>query len=351
MPRKKKHAEREEKEPSETKHSKHEKVKLKVKVPKINVWTFTTIVLAIFVALSLTQGWCIACQQPSKDVIGQKAIDYINRNLVREGTSATLVSVEDMGDVYKVTTEYQGQQIPVYVTKDGRFLFLANPLDMGKELPKPKEQTEQNKVSCEDLPKAETPKLQAFVVSYCPFGLQMQRILTRIVEKIPQLKDFIKIRYIGSVQDGKIVSMHGDREAQENLRQICIREEQPEKYWDYIACFIKAGDTENCLNETGVNVTMLNECMEDSNRGLKYAQQDFELEKKFQVMGSPTLVLNNQTVSEFDFGGRTAQAVKTLLCCGFEQQPEFCQQNLTTEQANTGFSQTYSGGSSSSGQC
>ena len=130
MPRKKKHAEREEKEPSETKHSKHEKVKLKVKVPKMNVWTFTTIVLAIFVALSLTQGWCIACQQPSKDVIGQKAIDYINRNLVREGTSATLVSVEDMGDVYKVTTEYQGQQIPVYVTKDGRFLFLVSPLDM-----------------------------------------------------------------------------------------------------------------------------------------------------------------------------------------------------------------------------
>jgi hypothetical protein len=33
------------------------------------------------------------------------------------------------------------------------------------------------------------------------------------------------------VKNGKIASMHGDEEAKENLRQICIREEQKDKYW------------------------------------------------------------------------------------------------------------------------
>jgi len=37
-----------------------------------------------------------------------------------------------------------------------------------------------------------------------------------------------------------IKSMHGAAEAQENLRQICIREEQSGKYWDYVRCYIEA---------------------------------------------------------------------------------------------------------------
>ena len=67
----------------------------------------------------------------------------------------------------------------------------------------------------------------------------------------------------------------------------------------------------------------------------------------------PTLILNEKDVSEFDFGGRTAEAVKTVLCCGFNNQPSFCSQKLTTEQAASSFSETYntSSDSSSSGNC
>jgi len=46
-------------------------------------------------------------------------------------------------------------------------------------------------------------------------------------------------------------------------------------------------------------------------------------------------------VSEFDFGGRTAEAVKTVLCCGFTNQPPFCQTKLTTNQAAASFSADY----------
>jgi hypothetical protein len=81
--------------------------------------------------------------------------------------------------------------------------------------------------------------------------------------------------------------------------------------------------------------------MQDELKGIKYAQGDFNNQDKYEVTGSPTLILNEENVSEFDFGGRTAEAVKTVICCGFNKAPEFCSQVLTEEQAAAGFSPSY----------
>jgi hypothetical protein len=184
----------------------------------------------------------------------------------------------------------------------------------------------------------------------------MQRVLTAVVENIPSLAQYIEVRYIGAVSGGKVTSMHGDQEATENLRQICIREEQPDKFWPYISCFIKKQDSsESCLTEANVDKPALNTCMTDANKGVKYASEDFSLANQYQVSGSPTLILNGERVSEYDFGGRTAEAVKTVLCCGFTQKPSDCSQTLSSDQAATSFSANYttssSGSSSSGGAC
>ena len=287
-------------------------------------------------------GFVLLSQQ---DVV-ERVISYINDNLMRPGSNVSLIGVEEMsGTLYKIITEYNGREIPVYATKDGLFLFLSQPINLSLTREKIK------KMACESLPKSQTPKLEAFVVSYCPFGLQMQRILSEIVKEIPQLKNYIKIRYMGSVTQDEITSMHGEREAQENLRQICIREEQGDKFWDYISCFIKHGNSTACLDEANIDTEKLNACMQDSNRGLKYAQEDFDQQSKYHVTGSPTLILNGKRANEFDFGGRSADAVKTLLCCGFAAQPEYCKRNLTTATAAIGFSPAYSSNQGGSGRC
>ena len=54
--------------------------------------------------------------------------------------------------------------------------------------------------------------------------------------------------------------MHGDEEAQENLRQICIREEQSDKYWEYVSCFMKEGKSADCLNSSTVDEVEINAC-------------------------------------------------------------------------------------------
>ena len=187
--------------------------------------------------------------------------------------------------------------------------------------------------ACANETKSDKPLLEAFIVSRCPFGLQMQRIMAEIVSKLPQARDYLMVRYIGSVSNNTITSMHGDEEAQENLRQICIREEQPDKYWDYVGCYMIEGKSIECLKSSSVDESKLNACINDSSRGLAYAQKDFDLANKFNITGSPTLTLNNKIASEFDFAtnttsARSPEALKELLCCGFNKEPSFCAEQL-----------------------
>ncbi len=287
--------------------------------------------------------------------VADKAINFINENKdsIAGGLTASLISVSEAGSVYKIHIKVGEGEYDSYATKDGTFLFpegysLTATSSQGSNT---SDNNQAPKTTCEDLKKSEKPILEAFVVSNCPYGLQMQRILYETLKNIPSLEENIKVEYIGAIEGNKITSMHGDNEAQENLRQICIREEQPDKYWDYIGCYIQKGDTDGCLTSANVDKTKLNACMTDAAKGLKYAKADFDAQARYGVSGSPTLFLNGEKVSEFDFGGRTAEALKTLLCCGFSTQPGSCSQKLTEDSAATGFSESYasSGGSSNSG--
>lgn len=331
-------------------------------IPKINPWVVTTVVLLVVTLLLIVQpqilgrvttvGQTTAVGELSAKQAADKAIDYINNNLIQDG-EATFVSAEEFtADMYKVVTKYQGNDIDVYITKDGKWLFVSGPMDTTEELTTVTTTTQPQK-TCEDITKADDAELDVFVVSYCPFGLQMQRIMAEIIKDIPSLADNIKIRYMGDVVDGKVTAMHGEQEATENLRQICIREEQPDKYWDYVSCFMEEQDaTDSCLTEAGVDEGILDACMEDNGKGVEYAQEDFDLQDQHGVTGSPTLIMNGERVSEFDFGGRTAEAVKTLLCCGFNVQPGDCSEALSTSQAATSFAESYSSSSgSASGSC
>jgi copper chaperone CopZ len=191
------------------------------------------------------------------------------------------------------------------------------------------------------LQKTDSPILEAYVVTRCPYGIQMQRAMADAVKNQPALAEYLKVRYIGSVSGSTITSMHGPAEATENLRQICLREEQPAKYWSYVSCQMKSGDTAGCETSTGVDSTKLSACTTDPSRGVAYAQKDFVLDSQYGVQGSPTLILNGAQISESSYGGRSSDGVKSMVCAGFNSQPSFCSAQLNTAQATTSFSETY----------
>lgn len=204
------------------------------------------------------------------------------------------------------------------------------------------ELSEEDLKICSDIAKSNQPLLEAFIVSQCPFGLQMQRIMAEMISELPQCKDYLKVGYIGSIANDNITSMHGNEEAEENLRQICIRDEQSDKYWDYINCYMKEGKSADCLKNVSVDHGMLGSCINESSRGLAYAQKDFDLANEFRITASPTLMMNGKTVNEFDFAtnttdGRSPEALKEILCCGFKNKPTFCSEELNKTKAKTMF--------------
>lgn len=109
------------------------------------------------------------------------------------------------------------------------------------------------------------------------------------------------------------------------------------------------GDSTGCQASTGVDTAKLSACVSDKTRGLAYAQKDFDLSNKYNVQGSPTLILNGAQVDETGFGGRTSDAVKSIVCAGSKTQPSFCSTKLNTAAAAVSFSATYSSGSASTG--
>lgn len=320
-------------------------------------------IIVIILALLVVAGFFYRSYFQKNQVLssqeaGEKAIAFINQNLLPQGFEASLLDVSEKSGLYKIRLKIGEKEFDSYISKDGQ-LFFQQGINLEKLEKKPQVAAEkqEKKSSCEDFSKTEEPLLEAFVVSQCPYGLQMQRILSRLVKKIPSLKDYLKVEYLGSIEDDQVKSMHGKAEAEENLRQICLREEQADSFWPYLDCHLKAGKVDDCLREARVDENKLEGCLQE--RGKEYAKKDFEAQDRYGVSGSPTLILNGEIVDEQGFAKaaelsiRSAEVVKQLLCCGFKEAPEFCSQELSREQAATGLSPDYtlSSGNSSGGEC
>lgn len=274
----------------------------------------------------------------SNKKVGQAAVDYINNNQLAS-TPATLVSVSEVSGLIKVKIKIGTSEFDSYATKDGKLLF---PQAFEMNLTKETTASNNSVKTAEAVTKTDSPMLEAYVVARCPYGLQMQRAMADAVKNMPELGQYMKVIYMGEVSGNTITSMHGDAEAQENLRQICIREEQPTKYWNYVACQMKGSGLEkSCETSTGVDSAKLSTCISTPSKGVAYAQKDFDLNTKYNVSGSPTLILNGAQADESGFGGRSSDGVKSMICAGFNTQAGFCSTKLNTVEAAASFSADY----------
>jgi len=59
----------------------------------------------------------------SPQQITEKVINFINQNLLPEGTTASLIDITEEGEVYKIRLKVGETEYESYVTRDGRFLF------------------------------------------------------------------------------------------------------------------------------------------------------------------------------------------------------------------------------------
>lgn len=179
------------------------------------------------------------------------------------------------------------------------------------------------------------PTMQVFIMSYCPFGLQILKGLLPVWREF-QDKANIELRFVS-------YTMHGAKEEEENARMICIREEQSDKLISYLECFVQKGNAQECLTQANVDKAKLNSCM--SQRYEKYFEEDKALNQKYNVRGSPTVIIDGKEVSIYP---RDSQSIANALCNAFTKKPPECSKTFSTINPSPGFG---SGSSSSGGSC
>lgn len=320
----------------------HEVVKKnKITMKKSTILMVLCIILALaLVAAIITRGFtsfggtilgqAVAPLSISADEAGKRTVTFINDNLLQAGTTAEFKSSVEKDGLYAVNISINGQFIEIFVSKDGSKLFAQAPIDMSVPIAKPAEETP----TPTEVPKTEKPVVELFVMTHCPYGTQAEK---GIIPAIAALKDTadIKIRFVHYF-------MHGDQEETETYNQVCIREEQSDKFIPYLTCFLNASDSAACIAKTNVDKTKLSDCV--ANRAKDLYKTDSDLSQKYGVQGSPTLIVNGV---EADFYPRSPSNALTTVCAGFTTSPSECSAKLSTDNPSPGFG--YTSGASTTG--
>jgi protein-disulfide isomerase len=287
---------------------------------KKNPWKLTTFIFAIL-SIVLMASLVVFDQGLSSKQAGENFVDYIN------SMGATQIeyvnSVEFSPDLYQVTVLADGKEIPVHVTKDGLY-YVQGVMPLVKQ----EVSVQEESVAPKGVVKSDKPLVQLFVMTHCPYGTQAEKGFLPMVRLLEGSAD-LEIRFVHYF-------MHDPEEA-ETPRQVCIREEQGDKYLNYLECFLEGdgndeggyirngNDPTVCMQRVGVDEVAVQECI-DSGRAEEYYAEDSKLSQDAGVQGSPTLVINGAIVS----AGRSESSYLGASCEAFNDAPELCDTEVST---------------------
>jgi hypothetical protein len=318
--------------------------------------------LALLATIVLT-----GCSLPGKkstilkpDEAKAKAEDFINKNLLQSGTTATIKEVTEENGLYKMAIEVSGgQKIDSYMTKDGS-KFFPQAMDVAKVESEAQDQKKQEedakKQTTESMPKKDKPTVELFVMSECPYGTQIEKGIIPAIETLGKKVDF-KLKFCD-------YAMHGEKEVKEELTQTCISQEQGDKYFTYLKCYLKAGDSVSCKKEAKINEGNLTKCtakidkqysvMKKFNDQSTWVNGRFPAidiyaadNKKYGVKGSPSLIINGTESSS----GRDSASLLASICAGFKSAPAECKKALSSAAPSAGFGYAEGTGSNTNAGC
>lgn len=168
-------------------------------------------------------------------------------------------------------------------------------------------------------------KMEMYVMSQCPFGVEAEEALRPALEKLGPHVDF-RLHFIGTAnEDGSFSSLHGEPEVRGDIVQLCAIKHHPDKYWNLIGCMNKTprdipGNWESCARDGGLDVEALRTCLEGE-EGKQLLRASFEESSKKGVRGSPTIHIGG---SEYR-GNRTETSFLRAICEKFESDaPKLC---------------------------
>jgi hypothetical protein len=168
-------------------------------------------------------------------------------------------------------------------------------------------------------------KVQMYLMSQCPYGVQALDGILPAVEKIGSGVG-VEIDYIGTEQDGKLESMHGESEVAGNIAQLCAAKIAPKKHHEYLTCMNKEWrripeNWESCAKDVGIDTAALGKC-KDGDEGKGLLSESYKRADQAKATGSPTIKINGEDYR----GGRSVDDFTRSLCEAFDDKdkPKLC---------------------------
>ncbi|MFH1327068.1 MAG: hypothetical protein ABIH59_03000 [archaeon] len=287
-----------------------------------NPWVVSTLILGIVTLILLIgdfggsmTGATVGVASP--DEVQGKVLSFVNSQV---DTPVEIVETNFENGLYEIIILFEGREVPIYVTQDGENLVQGvTPIDLLMQQYQEQSQAQQPS----SIPKSDKPVVELFVMTHCPYGTQAEKGI------IPTLKA------LGATVNSKIRFVHyfmHDPEESETPRQVCIREEQSDKWYDYLTCFLEDGDSERCLTETKIDKVKMENCI-SSGKAEEYYNEDSTLSEGYGVTGSPSLIINGVRSN----AGRDSASYLSGICAAFNNAPNVCSEELSTLAPSPGF--------------
>jgi hypothetical protein len=317
----------------------------------------TIVVVAIVAYSGYTNGKFDKVLGVESKMTIEEATKFVNENLVAEGAVAEVLEVTEENGLIKLKLNINDQEYTTYLTKD-KTVFFPQAISIA-EIQQQKAEAEaqaaaEKEQSLASLTKADKPVVELFVMSHCPYGTQAEKGMIPAVKALGDKIDF-KLEFCD-------YAMHDEKELREEMNQYCIMQNQGDKFMSYLECFLADGDGAKCLAQTGIDTASLDTCVAATDSQYKimanYADQTTwrngtypvfpvfqEAVTKYQVTGSPTLVVNGMQIAS----SRNAASYLETICAGFTTTPEECSQTLSSTAPSAGFG--YAEGTDTDASC
>ncbi len=155
-------------------------------------------------------------------------------------------------------------------------------------------------------------QVELFIMSQCPIAVKAMGAMKEVTSTFGSDISF-KVHFIGEESDGKLASMHGQAEVDEDIRQLCALEKYPlGTALKYAWCRnqeLNSPDWPACTGDiTGVDRDELESCFNGEGKSL--LARDFNVGRQLDISASPSWIVNGR----HRFSGFDAKTITRNIC-------------------------------------
>ncbi len=265
-----------------------------------NIWKIVSVTLFIII-IAVIFGNGSGSKSISENVAGTTLVDYLN---AQTGGGVEYISSKDIGNLYEITVSYQGQNSPLYITKDGEY-FIQNIVSLSGEVTidsptvraNPDVDIDMETLIDDDAIKGDVDApvtIVEFSDYECPFcGRYFEQTQPQII------KEYVNTGKVRLVYRDFPLDFHQNAQKAAEVAE-CAGEQN--KYWEmHDKLFenqqaLSVDNSKKYAKELGLNTNQFNECL-DSGKMTSEVAKDLQDGQVVGISGTPGFIINGKLVS------------------------------------------------------